>query len=827
MWAVNPPPSNDTVCYATDLGTLGIPGACPGYPYGDTITVNGSTTWANYNSLDFSPVHCFPLSGSPDVWYKFRGTGSYLYFEMTGFNGLDSFFVKLFSSQGSCLALIPLTCEISTSGFMATTFLTPEVGGEYYLQIGGNTYNQVGDFVFSFKSFNDCIGCVKNAEVELTPAPWHGRYGTSDTVTMCVTVNRWELLTTANLHSIIPIFGDDWDTATLVPVSGPNAATGWNWFTGVNTPFGTNSGYFFDSDFDGNPLNNPGENGNILTSWEACWSIASKPFCNTFDLAVEVYISSDYTTGLGNTANVCEEYTPIHMGLAAWCCPSPIVTVIPGANCGLNPILMIDPASPNGTDSFNITLYDTSMTAISYVGSVTGLTTMTAPGPGYYLVEAYNVSASCPGFVTVQIAGAFTIDMTQTSVGCDSVSGAVLATTTGSNGPLTYNWPGITTWTDSIATGLAEGFVVVEITDSFGCTIIDSLYVTTLPMPGADFGYADHTYCSNDDTIQVYFDPFTSGGAYTLLAPLASTIIVNPTTGTISLNGSTVGTPYWIYVEYRVGTLCQDIFIDSVQIVQQPPPPTATSAQVSEWCIGNTPPVLTIATASWLPLWYDPQTTGSGIGFSFTPPLNGSTTPGSYLYGVSFLTDLAGGCASIPTLFSVTAVAYPNVTFSGDTTICEGETALLYASSGSYVYSWTPTPTSGISNLPVTTTSPASSSSYSCAVANSGCITTGVVNVIVQSASDCAFLVYNGFTPNGDDRNDTWVIDGADSTAGIHVIIFNRWGEHLWEGHDYDNQNVVWRGRDGSGNQVPEGTYFFIIYQRDVEKQTGWIELSR
>src|SRR5688572_3586125 len=82
--AVNPPPLNDTVCDAIDLGILPVPGPCPSYPYGDTIVVNGTTDWATYNTFDFSPVSCF-ASGAPDVWYKFRSTGNYIYIELFGF----------------------------------------------------------------------------------------------------------------------------------------------------------------------------------------------------------------------------------------------------------------------------------------------------------------------------------------------------------------------------------------------------------------------------------------------------------------------------------------------------------------------------------------------------------------------------------------------------------------------------------------------------------------------------------------------------------------------------------------------------------------------
>lgn len=834
--AASPPPINDTVCDAIDLGILPIPGACPTYPYGDTIHVSGTTDWATYNTLDFSPIHCFP-NGSPDVWYHFRATGSFIYLEMTGSGDLDSFFVKLHYSQGSCLSLIPLTCGVTTNGFMQATFLTPEVGGEYFLQIGGSNYDETGNFSFYMKSFNECNGCVKNASLELTPAPWFGRYGTSDTVQMCVTVERWDQTTSSRLHSIVPVFGDEWDTTTLTPTiyPGPVANAQWMWAQNIPTPAGSLDGFYFDADSDGDPTNNTGEPGTVATTWTGCWSIATKPFCNSFDAFVEINIYSDDVTGSGNSIALCQEYWPIHMSLAGWCCPDPNVSVTATGVCSATSIILVDPVSGSSADSFNVILYDDSLHFVTWAqGITTGTATFNSIPQGDYLLEVGNTTNGCISFHQVHVDGPFEIDLTQTATGCSPGSGSVLATPVGGTSPFSYNWPTVPTAIDSLATGLNEGYVVVQVTDGMGCVVTDSLYVTMLTAPGAEFGYQDVSYCHNVDTIQVWYDPFTPGGIYQLISPAASVITVNPVTGTISLNGSTLATPYFIHVKYQVGSDCIATYIDSVQILQQPNTPLATSPSTVDWCIGSAVPTLSIQIGGGIPLWYDVQTTQSGIGNTMTPPLSSSTTPGQYLYGFVLLADLTGGCASLPAVFTVNAITPPNFLISSSDTICAGDTAVLFATTtGTYTYSWVPAPIGGVQNAQSTITSPTATTTYSCVVSDGACTSSQTLTIVVDQnpncgiASDTLFHVYSGITPNNDGFNDAWIIDGVDNRTNVTVTIYNRWGKIVWKRNNYDNTTVVWRGEDNHGDQLPDGTYFYVVTQDYFPAETGWIELTR
>gem|GEM_PF-4923095 len=72
-------------------------------------------------------------------------------------------------------------------------------------------------------------------------------------------------------------------------------------------------------------------------------------------------------------------------------------------------------------------------------------------------------------------------------------------------------------------------------------------------------------------------------------------------------------------------------------------------------------------------------------------------------------------------------------------------------------------------------------------------------------------------TNNGDNRNDSFVIQGIESFPNNYVIIFNRWGNKVWEINGYVNGDIT-KSFSGYPNlagssaiMLPDGTYYFVI----------------
>lgn len=70
---------------------------------------------------------------------------------------------------------------------------------------------------------------------------------------------------------------------------------------------------------------------------------------------------------------------------------------------------------------------------------------------------------------------------------------------------------------------------------------------------------------------------------------------------------------------------------------------------------------------------------------------------------------------------------------------------------------------------------------------------------------------FNAITPNGDGRNDALVFDELANSKDFpnnELIIFNRWGDIVYEVRPYDN---TWEGTNSSGQPLPDGTYYYIL----------------
>jgi gliding motility-associated-like protein len=85
---------------------------------------------------------------------------------------------------------------------------------------------------------------------------------------------------------------------------------------------------------------------------------------------------------------------------------------------------------------------------------------------------------------------------------------------------------------------------------------------------------------------------------------------------------------------------------------------------------------------------------------------------------------------------------------------------------------------------------------------------------------------FNGFSPNGDGQNDNWNIPVLNYYPVNDVTIINRWGSEVWKGINYDNKTVVWTGKNMKGEDMPDGTYYYIINYNNTEKR-GWVFIKR
>ncbi len=74
----------------------------------------------------------------------------------------------------------------------------------------------------------------------------------------------------------------------------------------------------------------------------------------------------------------------------------------------------------------------------------------------------------------------------------------------------------------------------------------------------------------------------------------------------------------------------------------------------------------------------------------------------------------------------------------------------------------------------------------------------------------------NTFTPNGDNQNDLFKPYPYRFIEQIDLKVFNRWGGLVFETTDPD---ILWDGRDQSGKECADGTYFYVckVFEQRVQ----------
>ena len=87
--------------------------------------------------------------------------------------------------------------------------------------------------------------------------------------------------------------------------------------------------------------------------------------------------------------------------------------------------------------------------------------------------------------------------------------------------------------------------------------------------------------------------------------------------------------------------------------------------------------------------------------------------------------------------------------------------------------------------------------------------------------------VNTAFSPNGDNINDVWIIDGIEDYNENIVYIYNRWGDLIQEIENYDNVNNVWDGAIRESNNKLPGTYFYIIENNNKRITSGWVQVVK
>lgn len=406
------------------------------------------------------------------------------------------------------------------------------------------------------------------------------------------------------------------------------------------------------------------------------------------------------------------------------------------------------------------------------------------------------------------------------------------------NPPYTYNWSSGTSCpscSNPVATPTSTGITIytVTVTDNEPTTVTATVAVTVSPKPAVSISSTYTSICTgvlNSTTLTA-----SSSGATSYVWSPGSSLTTQAIV--VAAPNSTSSTTYTVVVTNAAGCKGKDTI--HINVVSNPYTPLSVTPNPAVYCLGDSIlPEKPVGNITGTVFWSD----ASGqLSFGTIYQLPQNLAVGTHTYGVAqgAIPISNHECFGPPTPFTVTINPTPTVVACPDITICPSFTAQLTSTvSGDTTglwYQWfrnswdTLIPNSNSPTLSVNP--PRDSIMYIVDALNTyGCWHKDTVTIFWGSGADCDIHIYNGITPNGDGKNDEWWIDGISSFPKNNVSIFNRWGDNVWVGKNYDNVKIVWQGNDSSGQKLPSGTYYYVIELLSAHgnrRISKWVELTR
>ncbi len=207
-----------------------------------------------------------------------------------------------------------------------------------------------------------------------------------------------------------------------------------------------------------------------------------------------------------------------------------------------------------------------------------------------------------------------------------------------------------------------------------------------------------------------------------------------------------------------------------------------------------------------------------GIGYAWSPPIAINNTsidspkvwPSTNTYYVVKTSGTT--CVKYDTI-RIQVVPPPMVQAGNDTSLCEGDRMQLHAN-GAIRYQWSPNVNISDTTISDPFITAKNSITYSVTGFNlSGCYSKSNITISVNSCIDTLsseILIPNVFTPNNDQVNDFFELE-VKNISGFTVVVFNRWGQKIFESND---PLFKW-----GGDSYPDGIYFFKINYTNSDKK--------
>ncbi|WP_317898072.1 ice-binding family protein [Aurantibacillus circumpalustris] len=310
-------------------------------------------------------------------------------------------------------------------------------------------------------------------------------------------------------------------------------------------------------------------------------------------------------------------------------------------------------------------------------------------------------------------------------------------------------------------------------------------------------------------------------------------------TATLIINPVTVADSSSFYNVIISGPCLPNYTSTNISLVLTSSPVILVSAIDQTVCVGS-------------PAGFSVSASGSGYTYQWrngTVNLNNSTsvsgaTSATLNINPTIISDasanynliVSGSCATNYTSANVSLVlnSAQNPIVSSNFSVCVGKPiALTTQSVSGATYTWTgpSSYSTNVQNPTIISALISNAGTYTLEITANNCKSAAsTITVSVHDCIDIDFYIPEGYSPNDDGINDVFVIRGITYFPDNAFVIFNRWGEKVFEASPYQNN---WNGKATmglriGGDNLPVGTYFYIL---DLKNGTpvykGTIYLNR
>ncbi len=405
-------------------------------------------------------------------------------------------------------------------------------------------------------------------------------------------------------------------------------------------------------------------------------------------------------------------------------------------------------------------------------------------------------------FEITEPISALSSSLTPTAVICfGGTTGAVESFVNGGTAPYTYSWSNgaITSSLDQIVAGPYS----LTVTDSKGCFAFTGTMVNQPAAALNAIPTITDASCYNYSDGEVNLAISGGTAPYSFSWANNNQIILNNPSETIT---GLSANDYLVRIYDKNNCLWQQIIT-----VGQPAPFLTTLQPANALCNGSSDGSISMSvvggTLPYSVLWSDGQTTTNATGL----------VQGNYYVSV---TDAQGCIVRDTATVGEPLPIYLVINAEQLSCVDQEDASIAVIAAGGtqpYSYVWSNgSVTSNINNLLAGT--------YVLTITDDhGCIK--VETITIDPVDNGCINPVNTFTPNGDNYNDTWVIENLDLYPNAKVMVFNKWGNLV---HSQQGVYVPWDGTYGN-KLLPSEVYYYIIdlYNNEANKYTGSITIIR